>query len=179
VSLHGAAYRVRQFFNALLARVSPDDLAEADAVLPPGAQKLFRTMSVSDQRHSLAVMRSLRRQGHTEADLLAAALLHDVGKSAAWLTPVHRTIIVLTRHVAPRALHWLTRGEPRASLLAWRRPFVIHRQHPDLGAQWAAGAGCSALTVSLIRRHQAPLLHEPQNREERLLAALQRADGIN
>ena len=44
-------------------------------------------MSVSDQRHSLNVMRTLRRQGHTEPDLLAAALLHDVGKSAAWLTP--------------------------------------------------------------------------------------------
>lgn len=168
-----AAYRVRQFVCALLAHITPDDLREVDALLPPGAQPLFRRMSVSDQSHSLRVMRALHRQGHTEQDLLAAALLHDVGKSAAWITPVHRTVIVLSRRFAPALLAWLSRGEPRG----WRKPFVIHRQHPDLGAQWAAQAGCSALTVSLIRRHQAPLHHEPQDQEEWLLLALQRADG--
>jgi hypothetical protein len=172
-----AFHRVRQFLSALLARVSPDDLREADSVLPPGAQKLFRKMSLPDQRHSIAVMRTLRRRGHAEPELLAAALLHDVGKSAAWLTPVHRTVIVLSKRFAPPVLAWLTSGEPRRE--AWRKPFIIHLRHPDLGAQWAAEAGCSALTVSLIRRHQTPLRHEPQNKEERLLAALQQADGIN
>lgn len=172
-----AVYRVRQFFNALLARVSPDDLREADAVLPPGAQKLFRTMSVPDQRHSLAVMRTLRRQGRAEPDLVAAALLHDVGKSGAWLTPIHRTVIVLSKHLAPRFLAWLARGEPR--LKSWRRPFVVHRQHPGLGAQRAEQAGCSPLTVSLIRRHQDPIGHAPINQEEELLAALQHADAAN
>ena len=173
--LQVAIYRVRQFASALLARVSPDDLREADEVLAPDAQRLFRRMSVSDQRHSLNVMRALRRQGHTEPDVLAAALLHDVGKSAAWLAPWHRAIIVLSARFAPGLLAWLTRGEPRG----WRRPFVIHRQHAEIGAKWAAQAGCSALTVSLIRRHQEPLRREPADEEERLLAALQRADGVN
>ena len=170
-----ATYRVRQFASALLARVSPDDLREADEVLPPDAQKLLRRMSVSDQRHSLNVMRTLRRQGHTEPDVLAAALLHDVGKSAAWIPPWHRAIIVLTQRFAPGVLAWLTRGEPRG----WRCPFVVHRQHTEIGAEWAAQAGCSALTVSLIRRHQEPLRCAPQDEQERLLVALQRADGVN
>jgi len=170
-----ATYRVRQFASALLARVSPDDLREADEVLPPDAQKLLRRMSVSDQRHSLNVMRTLRRQGHTEPDVLAAALLHDVGKSAAWIPPWYRAIIVLTQRFAPGVLAWLTRGEPRG----WRRPFVVHRQHTEIGAEWAAQAGCSALTVSLIRRHQEPLRCAPQDEQERLLVALQRADGVN
>jgi len=165
---------VRQFVSALLARITPDDLREVDELLPLDAQSLFRRMSVSDQSHSLQVMRALRHQGHTEQDLLAAALLHDVGKSAAWITPAHRTIIVLSRRFAPTLLAWLSQGEPRRE--AWRRPFVIHRQHPELGAQWAAQAGCSALTVSLIRRHQELLGCEPQDEEERLLLALQRAD---
>jgi hypothetical protein len=172
-----AAYRVRQFFSALLARVSPDDLCQVDAILPPGAQGLFRKMSLPDQRHSLNVMDTLSRQGHTETGLLAAALLHDVGKSAAWITPVHRTIIVLTRRFAPVILAWLSHGEPRRG--AWRKPFVIHRQHPEISAQWAAQAGCSALTVWLIRRHQEPLLHAPQSEQERLLRVLQQADGVN
>jgi hypothetical protein len=175
VTLQIALYRVRQFASALLARVSPDDLREADEVLAPDAQKLFRRMSVSDQCHSLNVMHTLRRQGQTTPDVLAAALLHDVGKSAARLYPWHRAIIVLSARFAPGVLAWLTRGEPRG----WRRPFVIHRQHTEMGAEWAAQAGCSPLTVSLIRRHQEPLRHAPQDEEERLLVALQRADGVN
>jgi hypothetical protein len=170
-----ATYRVRQFASALLARVSPDDLLEADEVLPPDAQKLFRRMSASDQRHSLNVMRTLRRQGHTEPGLLEAALLHDVGKSAARIYPWHRAIIVLSAHFAPGLLAGLVSGEQRG----WRRPFVVHRQHTEIGAEWVAQAGCSPLTVSLIRRHQEPLRCAPQDEEERLLVALQVADGAN
>ena len=175
MALQSATYRVRQFASALLARVTPDNLREADEVLPPDAQKLFRQMSVSDQRHSLNVMQTLRRQGYTERDVLAAALLHDVGKSATWVAPWYRAIIVLTKRFAPSVLAWLTHGEPRG----WRRPFVVHRQHNDIGADWAAQAGCSALTILLIRRHQEPLRRAPQGEQERLLVALQHADGVN
>ena len=170
-----AIYRVRQFVSALLAHVSPEDLCEADEILPPGAQELFRRMAVPDQRHALNVMRTLRRDGCTEPALLVAALLHDVAKSAARIYSWHRAVIVLTKRLAPNVLAWLGSGEPRG----WRRPFVIHRQHAEIGAQWAAQAGCSTLTVSLIRRHQESLDHAPLNKEEHLLAALQRADGAN
>jgi hypothetical protein len=175
VGFQAVFYRVRQFVSAWLARVSPEELREADEFLPPGAQELFRKMSAPDQRHSLNVMRTLRRAGHSQADLLAAALLHDVGKSAAKIYPWHRAIIVLGKRFAPGLLAWLTSGEPRGL----RRPFVIHCQHMGIGAQWAAQAGCSPLTVSLIRRHQEALRREPQNEEERLLVALQQADSVN
>lgn len=173
--LQAATYRVRQFVSALLARVSPDDLREADEMLPPQARELYRRMSVPDQRHALNVMRALRDESHTEPDLLAAALLHDVAKSAARIHAWHRAIIVLSKRFAPGVLEWLTRGEP----CGWRRPFVIHRQHAELGAEWAAQAGCSALTISLIRRHQESLHRAPREKEEQLLIALQRADGSN
>ena len=175
MGLQAALYRVRQFVDALLARVSSEELREADGFLPPGAQELFRKMSVPDQCHSLSVMRTLRRTGHSNADLLAAALLHDVGKADAKIYSWHRATIVLSKRFAPGLLAWLTGGEP----YGWRRPFVIHRQHMEIGAQWAAQAGCSPLTVSLIRRHQEPLRREPVGDEERLLIALQHADGIN
>lgn len=166
---------MRQFVSALLARVSPGDLAEAEEVLPPKARELFRRMSIPDQRHALNVMRTLRREGCTESDLLVAALLHDVAKSAAQILYWHRTMIVLSKRFAPGVLAWLAAGEPRG----WRRPFVIHGQHAELSAQWAAQAGCSAVTVSLIRRHQEPLRHAPLDQEEQMLVALQHADDVN
>ena len=170
-----AVYRVRQFVNALLAHVSPEDLREADELLPAPAQELFRRMSAADQQHALHVMQALRRDGSAGPDLWAAALLHDVAKSAAQIRPWHRAIIVLSKRIAPRFLEWLTGGEPRG----WRRPFVVHARHAAMGAEWAAQAGCSALTVSLIRRHHEPLRRAPSGEEERLLVALQRADGAH
>ena len=168
-----AIYRVRQFVSALLAHVSPEDVQKADELLPAPAQELFRRMGAADQQHALHVMQALRRDGSAEPDLLAAALLHDVGKSAAQIHPWHRAIIVLSKHFAPRFLEWLTNGEPRG----WRRPFVVHARHDEMSAEWAAQAGCSALTVSLIRRHQEPMRRAPSGEEERLLVALQRADS--
>lgn len=170
-----AAYRVRQFFGslaALLARVSEDDLRQADAHLPPQARLLFRRMSAADQRHSLAVMRALQRAGQAQPALLAAALLHDVGKSAAWLTPVHRAIIVLLGRFWPAALGWLSR-EPASG---WRRSFVVQRTHAELGAQWAEQAGCQPASVTLIRRHQEPPPACPRDELEAWLVQLQAAD---
>jgi len=107
VGFRTALYRVRQFVDAWLARVSSEELREADEVLPPGARELYRKMSVPDQRHSLNVMQTLRRAGHTEADLLAAALLHDAGKSAAQIHSWHRATLVLSKRFAPGLLAWL------------------------------------------------------------------------
>lgn len=166
-----AAYRVQQFFNSLLARVGKDDLRQADAHLPAKARRLFRQMSAADQRHGLGVMRRLERAGHTHPALLTAALLHDVGKSAGKLTPVHRAIIVLLGRFWPAALEWLMR-EPAPT---WRQPFVVHRCHPELGAQWAEQAGCDSLAVTLIRRHHEPLALG-QDDVELWLAELEHAD---
>jgi hypothetical protein len=180
-----AAYRVRQFCSSLRARVSADDLRQADAYLPPEARTLFRQMPAADQRHSLAVMRALERAGHGHPALLTAALLHDVGKSAARLTPVHRAIIVLLGRFWPGALDWLAR-EPATGdsfstgsgpgKINWRQPFIVHRRHPQLGAHWAEQAGCSATSVALIRRHQEALTTGPRDEIERWLIQLQRAD---
>jgi hypothetical protein len=169
-----AVYRVRQFFGSVLARMSAAELDQADAYLSPAGRKLFRQMSAADQRHSLAVMRELEQCGDAHPSLLAAALLHDVGKSAARLTPVHRTIVVLAQRFWPAALAWLAR-EPAP---AWRKPFVVQCRHPKLGAQWAEQAGCDAISVALIRRHQEHV-GQPQNEVEELLHRLQRADKNN
>jgi putative nucleotidyltransferase with HDIG domain len=167
-------YRVRQFFRALTARVSDEEVGRATRALTPEAQSLFRRQATQDQRHALAVYHTLQQAGHEDPHLLAAALLHDVGKAAARLSVIHRSIIVLLGRFAPALLARLSQGEPGW----WNRPFVVHARHAEVGARWAEEAGCSPLTIALIRRHE----EEPaagQTEEDRLLAALQTADDAN
>jgi len=167
-------YRVGQFLRALTARVSQEELERAIRILTPEARALFRRQAIQDQRHGLAVYHTLCRAGYTDLQLLAAALLHDVGKAAARLPAWQRAIIVLLERFAPRLLARLSRREPQG----WRRPFVAHARHPEVGARWAQEAGCSPLTVALIRRHQDRLASY-QTEEDQLLAALQAADSLN
>jgi len=183
-------YRVGQFLQALTARVSEEKVAQAICILTPEAQALFRCQAVQDQRHALVVYHALRQAGHTTPQLLAAALLHDVGKAAARLPAWQRATIVLLEHFAPRLLAHLSQGEPQARALSlpkepalslpkgWRRPFVVHARHPEVGSRWAQEAGCSPLTVALIRRHQDRLTG-CQTEEDQLLAVLQAADNLN
>lgn len=170
-------YRVEQFWNALTARVTADDIEWATPLLPPAAGELFLRQPHPDQRHALAVCRLLIARGWEHPDLLAAALLHDVGKAEANLTLLYRAAIVLLERLAPSLLVLLSGdGTASASLPAWRRPFAFHARHAAIGAQQAQRAGCSALTVALIRRHHEPI-QIARTEEERLLLILQHADN--
>lgn len=180
-------YRVGQFFRALTARISDEEMEQAAHILTPASLVRFRSMAMQDQRHGLDVCAALRQAGQTNPQLLAAALLHDVGKAAARLSAWQRAIIVLLERFAPRLLVRLGQGEPRERIPnlpnGWRRSFVINAQHPEIGARWAQEAGCSPLTVTLIRRHQDELLNSPplanEREKDQLLAALQAADNLN
>ncbi len=167
-----AVYRVRQFFRALTAPLAREDPTPAMQALTPAQRALFLRMSPADQRHGLAVYRTLVREGPQPRDLLVAALLHDVGKAAAPMPLWVRVAVVLLDRFMPRLLDRLSEGEAQG----WRKPFVVYRHHAEIGARWAAEAECSPLTVALIRRHHEPV--ERLNGEaDRLLQALQRADG--
>jgi hypothetical protein len=155
--------------SALSARVADADLAEADAHLPPGARSLFRRTPHDGQAHALRVLRELKRAGEAHPSLLAAALLHDAGKSAARITPLIRSLFVVFKRLAPGRLQKL-------EAVGWRKPFVALRDHPSIGATWAREAGCDPMTVSLIARHQEKLDVAVLNEEARLLKALQEAD---
>lgn len=171
-------YRVRQFGWALAPRIGAEDRDLVARLLPPAAQALFWRMPRGDQRHSLAVLRTLLAWGEDHPALLAAALLHDVGKTAAPLTPWERALLRLGQALCPHP--W--RAMARLPLLRrWADRLRSYADHPEIGAAWAAAAGCDPLTVVLIRRHQEPL--GPPGPEEgleaRLLRRLQEADGRN
>jgi hypothetical protein len=161
-------YRVWQFLRASLARVHPHEYILVEQLLSPAQATLFRQMARCDQRHSLDVLYTLQKAGDPKADLVVAALLHDVGKVGGRLTVWHRVAVVLLQRFAPGWLaHLAANGK------GWRVPFAVHVQHPQVGAQRAADAGCSPETVDLIRRH-----HDTQPKDK-LLVALQWADRQN
>ena len=173
-------YRVGQFLISLWSRVAADERAILALWLPPPAALLFQNMARRDQRHSLNVFYTLRSSGYEQADLLAAALLHDVGKTVHQgrrLRLGHRVIIVVLKAIQPALLERLSAaGEAPGD---WRHPFYVHQHHPQLGARLAREAGCSELTASLIRRHQTRLPATLASEDDRLLAALHAADDAN
>jgi hypothetical protein len=169
-------YRVSQFCRALLARVSKRELGLLSEYLTPSQADLFHRMPRCDQRHGLDVFYALQGKRHHDHDLLVAALLHDVGKVGGGLRLWHRVLIVLIKALRPQLLDRLAKGEPRG----WRYPFYVHQRHPELGAELARAVDCSPITVELIRRHQEPLAsNPPRTHQDKLLAALQEADGVN
>ena len=152
-SARAARYRVWQMWRSLTPRpLDADDRAILERTLPPGGRALFATMSRNDQRHSLSVYRALRSRGCTDADLLAAALLHDSGKGGGRVRLWVRPPVVLLRAFAPGLLRWLAR-EPSSW---WRRPLYSAWHHAEIGANLAVAAGLSERAALLIRTHHQP-----------------------
>ena len=167
-----AGYRASQFVHALLANPAAGDAGLVLAYLPPHLRPLFYGMAGAERAHSLAVLRSLLRQGHTEPDLLAAALLHDVGKTRAPLRLFDRVLVVLGHLLLPVAARAWSAGAPTG----WRRPWVVAARHADWGAEIIAQAGGSARLQMIVRRHHETA-QPPATEIDILLAALQAADG--
>jgi hypothetical protein len=142
-------YRARQFSNVFRGALSPAEQAVVRRYLAPELQGLFWEMRPLAQRHHLDVALDLLEGGWTSPDLIAAALLHDLGKGQLGVWP--RVIVVLAQAVAPPVAAALARrgGPPPAS---WLR---LHAQHAAIGAERLAAAGASARMVELVRRHES------------------------
>jgi len=171
------AYRASQFWKALQSRPTSEQLAEARSILTPELMALFLTIQPGEQAHSLKIMEELEQQGQNNPDLQVAALLHDVGKARYPLRVWERIEIVIAKACLPTQVKGWGAAQPKG----WKRPFVIAAQHAVWGAEAAAAAGASPLTVELIRRHQTrPQPQADQNPisalAEQYLTHLQRLD---
>lgn len=168
-------YRVKQFYRSLTARSDLTQRGHVLEILDPPLAELFYRMTPSDQAHSLRVLKVLELDGQTDPDLLAAALLHDVGKSVHPPSILDRIIVVLANQFfSGRVLRW-GNSEPHG----WRRPFAIAVHHAGWGAELAAAHGASPSLVDLIRSHQDPLPAETHSLRDTLAKKLHRADNEN
>jgi hypothetical protein len=169
------AYRARQFWNALL---KPEKQVSNEAVLKYLSASqliLFRRMQPSEQYHACQVLEDLQKAGQSNPNLLAAALLHDVGKILSPLSLFDRIAIVIGTHLFPLAAKRWGQGMARG----WRRAFVVAACHAEWGADLVQQAGASPITTELVRRHTDPPIKRPVSHLERLLVLLQMADDGN
>jgi len=164
------------------------DRTLAAALLTPPQLAAFGLLAPTDQRHAARVLRALLARGEQDADLLIAALLHDLGKAdphrLGRVRLLHRVTRVLARRLAPGFWAWASSRPGRGPL----HGYYLLRQHPLLGATWAAQLGVTPRACALIAAHQdgdvgafAPFAGPGETRREagefaRALAALRWAD---
>ena len=150
--------RWRHLARRFLGALRPDepkvsDIAWTESVLSAGELALWRRMSPPDRRHSVHVARGVLRVLGDAATrpVLAAALLHDVGKIDAGLGTFGRVLATLTIGV---------RG--REGVAAWhrargiRRRFALYARHPQIGGDLLRLAGSDPLTSAWAYEHDRP-----------------------
>ena len=145
---------VKRFLGAIRpGPPSPNDERWAEAQLSVGELALWHQMNNPDRRHAVAVARAVQEQLGPEATkpVMAAALLHDVGKvQCGYRTPA-RVLATMVWAVVPeeRADAWLDRGFPHRGL-------AEYRLHPAIGERLLIAAGADPLTSSWAADHHKP-----------------------
>lgn len=144
-------------------------------VLSPALFELFGQMLPFEQAHAVRVFDRLTAKGFSNPDLLAAALLHDVGKVRYPLKPWERAAGVLAKKFFPDRVGQWGLGEPRG----WKAGVVVAEQHARWGAEMAEAAGASDRVVRLIAHHQDQTAAQLSDQEKVLLTALQAEDEVS
>lgn len=133
------AHLVQRFVDYLTAL--PLRPSEHDAVcswLTPEWADLFFEQNTADQRHAYHAALTVVAAGVTDRDVIAAALLHDVGKRHARLGPIGRSVAtVLIALSAPL-------GERMAT----------YRDHGFIGARELAEIGAPSPAIEFALHHQ-------------------------
>ena len=172
-----AGHLVGRFFGSLWPG-GPSSSHErwASQWLLPGEQELWRRMSGPDRRHAVRVAHdtaALLDADTPRREVMASALLHDVGKVEAGFGTIGRAVITALAVAVGRgrlAAAPSARHEGRL-----RRRTRLYFTHDQVGAELLEGAGSDQTTVSWAREHH---LHPDRwTVDQRVAHALKAADG--
>jgi hypothetical protein len=138
----------KRFFGSLRpGGPAASEVAWVREQLLPGERDLWSAMPGPDRRHSAAVARRVEAALGAEATrpVLAAALLHDSGKTASGLRTFGRVVATVTARLV---------GHERAA--AWDSAIGRYLRHDEIGARRLEQAGSAPLTVAWTREHHRP-----------------------
>ncbi len=164
--------RIRQFIQAVTARVTVDDGKYISAHLNAEEQKIFFAMSVADQAHSLRTAYKIERlviedkRGVDREFLIRCALLHDTGRRNGDLTIMGKVFVVLITTLAP--------GFADRMEINGNRALYVYHHHAELGAQKLQRIGLFK-EAKIIAKHHAP----PKPDDPLELKLLRLADNEN
>lgn len=156
----GYAGKVSRLARSLRESDAHPDDPWAQTYLNPGEGRIYMGMDARDREHACRVTRHLLRD-HPQAspELVAAALLHDCGKSVRRYNVLERVLVGL---IPNRLTHIL----PPIGAIG------IRAAHPELGAYLIARAGGRPRVAQLVVRHhhsvgdpEAALLHHYDEKE--------------
>ena len=110
-------------------------------------------MSGPDRRHAVGVAERVERALGHEATrpVLAAALLHDVGKIESGLGTYGRVVATLSAKVAGAEMATTWRKQR-----GFARKVGLYLQHDQIGGDLLELAGSDPLTVAWTREHHRP-----------------------
>ena len=164
--------RIKQFVQAVTARVTVDDGKYISTHLNAEEQKLFFAMSVADQAHSLRTAYRVERlviedkRGVDREFLIRCALLHDVGRRNGDLTIAGKVFVVLITNIAPKFAERLEINGNHA--------LYVYHHHAELGAQKIQRIGLFKEAKIIAKHHASPT---PEDSVE--LKLLRLADNEN
>jgi hypothetical protein len=144
----------KRFFASLRpGGPSRHDEEWVQSVLSDDELRLWRRMSTVDRRHAVGVARDVEARLGDEATrpVLAAALLHDVGKVSAGLGTYGRVIATLAGAAAGRSM-----AEAWTEGKGFTRRVGLYLRHGAIGADMLAMAGSDPLTVTWAKEHHLP-----------------------
>jgi hypothetical protein len=166
---------VTRFAESVRPRpISDADLAWVRSVLTDAEADVWEEQSRADRAESLAVARRTQQAlGADDGPFVAAALLHDVGKTRADLGPFGRSVATVVAAVVGhrRARSWAS--QPRG----WRRKVGQYIAHDDLGAAELRQAGARAEAIEWARVHHRRALWSGGAISPEVAIVLAEADG--
>ncbi len=148
------SHLARRFLGAVRPG-APDHAEEQWALtkLNDGERALWRRMNNPDRRHAIEVAHKVVAELGATATrpVVAAALLHDVGKVESGLRTPGRVVATVLWAIAPSP--WLDSWAKGSHL---QRRMAQYRLHPAIGEQLLADAGADPLTSSWAADHHRP-----------------------
>ncbi len=142
----------RTFYAFFPQLVKPND-SFAKAQLSSNAYELYLSMDKRDRDHACKVAECLvKEKPDASKTLVAAALLHDIGKAEGPYRPFERILVHL---YMPKQLS----KSPRFTGL--KGMWQLRQHHAHYGAERLRKCGISEAIATIVEQH-----HHPQNSQE-------------